>query len=72
MKLYFVTVVLIDGCNREYSFSMTIPSISENAAKKAAIGIGFEINDATGHLLKVRTSEINATDTGRTIPSGEH
>lgn len=71
MKLYFVTVVLVDGCNREYSFSMTIPSTSEKAAKSAAIGIGFEINDATDHMLKVRASETHATDTGRTIPQGE-
>ena len=72
MKLYFVTVVLVDGCNREYAFSMTIPATSEQAAKDAAIDIVFAINDSTNHMLKVRHSETQATDTGRRIPTGEH
>jgi hypothetical protein len=71
VKLYFVTVVLVDGCNREYAFSMTIPATSEQAAKDAAADIGFAINDSTNHMLKVRNSEIEVTNTGRIIPAGE-
>ncbi|ASR77417.1 hypothetical protein SEA_PARADIDDLES_187 [Streptomyces phage Paradiddles] len=66
MKLYFVSIVLVDEQRREYSFSMTIPATSREAAKAAVIGIGMEINEATGHKLKV-SNESHATDTGRTI-----
>lgn len=51
-----ITVVMAAGSERR-SFTVTVPAVGQEAARTAAYGLGWAINEGSGHLWKI-TDEI--------------